>query len=154
MSFRWQKHYNGPNFINQMTSYIVWKHIRQRLTNLKLQEAFKNVQKQRSTVPISVKIVTIFPTKVFQLSFPRIFLLQRKRRTNIQWFTCKLQRNKTNKKINLKITWLPNYILADKLLVCGLVAPSLNTRILVQLIVFLHLEIQGAHYKGDQERQM
>jgi hypothetical protein len=45
-------------------------------TNLKLQESFKNIQKQRAAIAIPVQIISILATKFIQLSFPRIFLLQ------------------------------------------------------------------------------
>lgn len=90
-----------PELHKPKTSCVVWKYMQQRLTNLKFQEAFKNIQKQRTTIPVSVKIISIFATKVFQLSFPKIFLLQRKRRKDIQWFTCKLQKKKEKQNIEI-----------------------------------------------------
>jgi len=46
-----------------------------QLTNLKFQESFQNIQEHRG-ISISIKIVSIFATKFFQLRLPRIFFLQ------------------------------------------------------------------------------
>lgn len=45
-------------------------------SNLKFQESFKHIQQQRTTIPISVDIISVLTTKFFQFSFPRILLLQ------------------------------------------------------------------------------